>query len=132
MKTKRKTNNTMPPKKTRPEGRRPQFNHQDFLYSKERISGSDNVRDAIEFVGRKHCCTSGHGGVLIYGKKTSFEDYCTVLDGRTLEVSKRLYIIINSLHFHPCFFIFHIKATTWNRTDSNPRIEDLLVFKVEE
>ncbi|OEU08506.1 hypothetical protein FRACYDRAFT_264489 [Fragilariopsis cylindrus CCMP1102] len=83
--------------------------HDYFLHSKERISGSYNVPDAIEFVGQKHCCN----GVLIYGTKISSEDYRTLLDGRTLEVSKRLHIIINSPHFHLFFFILHIKPKPW-------------------
>ena len=83
--------------------------HDYFLHSKDRISGLYNVPDAIEFVGQKHCCN----GVLIYGTKISSEDYRTLLDGRTLEVSKRLHIIINSPQFHLFFFILHIKPKPW-------------------
>ena len=40
------------------------------------------------------------------------KDYRTIPNGR-IEDSKRLYIIINSLHFHLCLCILHIKATKW-------------------
>ena len=99
--------------------RRRFFNHHDFLLSDKKISGSDNLDDAIETVGRKYCRTGGHGGkgVLIYGNTTdcpiTSKDYHTVHKGRPLEDSKRLYIIINSLQFHLCFCILHIEATTW-------------------
>jgi hypothetical protein len=102
-------------KRTMPKQRR-QFNHDYFLSSHDRTSGLDNIDDAIQTVGRKYCCTPGHGGegVLIYGTHCpiSSEDYCTVLDGR-IEDWKRHYIIIDSLHFHLCFCILHIKATKW-------------------
>ena len=40
------------------------------------------------------------------------KDYRTVTNGR-IEDSKRLYIIINSFHFHLCLCILHFKATKW-------------------
>lgn len=111
MKTKRKTNDTMPSS---------YFNRK-LLSSDKRRRGSDNPDDAVKIVGRKYCrWKKGHRGegVLIYGQTTcgiSSTDYRTVHNGGTLEASKHVFIIVNSLYFHLCFIILHIEAGTWTK-----------------
>ena len=114
MKTNGKSNDTMPSSTG-------YFDYGLISPNSRRISGSNNLNDAIETVGRKYVRSKkGHRaeGVLIYGQTTcgvTSDDYRILSIGDELDESKHLFVIINSLHFHLCFLILHIDAGTWTK-----------------